>query len=65
MPGEYLYHVSVAGHWLRLPIRAQKGAGKTEIAGFAAIPGSSSVYAFGWATTGGGQTRGVILKYGA
>lgn len=62
---ENLYHVSAKGHWLRLPVPAPKGTGKTEIVGFAAIPGSTSVYAFGWATAGGGQSKGVILKYGA
>jgi hypothetical protein len=61
---EWLYHVSPAGHWLKAPIPAPPGVGGTTIAGFAAIPGSTSVYAYGWAMTHSGQTEGVILKYG-
>jgi hypothetical protein len=60
---EWLYHVSAAGHWLKLPIPAPKGARGTTIEGFAAIPGSTSVYAYGAATTHSGETEGVILKY--
>jgi hypothetical protein len=60
----YLYHVSAAGQWTRVAIPTLKGATGTEISGFAAIPGTSSVYAYGWAADGAGQ-RGVILKYGA
>lgn len=61
---EYLYHVTAAGHWSRVAIPALNGAAGTWISGFAAIPGTSSVYAYGW--SGGGATqRGVILKYGA
>ena len=59
--GEWLYHVSAAGHWLKQPIPAPKGA-RTTIEGFAAIPGSTSVYAYGEAMTHSGQTEGVILK---
>ena len=62
---EYLYHVSAARHWLKLPVPAPKGAHGTTITGFAPVPGSTSVYAYGSATTSGGQTEGVILKYGA
>ena len=62
---EWLYHVSAAGHWLKLPIPAPKGARGTTIADFAAIPGSTSVYAYGEAMTHSGQTEGVILKYGS
>jgi hypothetical protein len=60
---EWLYHVSAAGHWLKLPIPAPKGASGTTIAGFAAIPGSTSVYAYGEAMTNSGQPEGVILEY--
>jgi hypothetical protein len=59
---EWLYHVSAAGHWLRQAIPAPKGARGTTIEGFAAIPGSTSVYAYGEAMTHSGQTQGVILK---
>jgi hypothetical protein len=62
---EWLYHVSAAGHWLKLPIPAPKGARGTTIEGFAAIPGSTSVYAYGWAMTRSGQPEYVILKYGS
>ncbi len=62
---EWLYHVSAAGHWLKRPIPAPKGARGTTIEGFAAIPGSTSVYAYGEAMTHSGQTEGVILKYGS
>jgi hypothetical protein len=61
---EYLYHVTAAGHWTRVPIPTLKGTTGTYIAGFAAIPGTSSVYAYGRAAVGGGQ-QGVILKYAA
>ena len=61
--GEWLYHVSAAGHWLKQAIPAPEGAGGTTIEGFAAIPGSTSVYAYGEAMTHSGQTEGVILKY--
>jgi hypothetical protein len=59
----WLYHVSAAGHWLKRPIPAPKGARGTMIEGFAAIPGSTGVYAYGDAMTHSGQTEGVILKY--
>jgi hypothetical protein len=62
---EWLYHVSAAGHWLKLPIPAPKGARGTTIEDFAAVPGSTSVYAYGKARTRGGQTVDVILKYGS
>jgi hypothetical protein len=62
---EWLYHVSAAGRWLKLAIPAPKGARGTTIGGFAAIPGSTSVYAYGEAMTPSGQTEGVILKYGS
>jgi hypothetical protein len=62
---EWLYHVSAAGRWLRLPIPAPKGARGTTTEGFAAIPGGTSVYAYGEAMTHSGQTEGVILKYGS
>jgi hypothetical protein len=62
---EWLYHVSASGHWLKLPIPAPKGARGTTIADFAAIPGSTSVYAYGEAMTPSGQTEGVILTYGS
>ena len=62
---ESLYHVSAAGHWLKRPIPAPKGAHGTTITDFAPIPGSTSVYAYGAATTSGGQSEGVILRYGA
>ena len=61
---EYLYHVTAAGHWTRLPIPTLKGATGTVLSGFAAIPGTSSVYAYGSADSASGQ-RGVVLKYGA
>jgi hypothetical protein len=61
---EWLYHVSAAGHWMKLPIPAPKGARGTTIEDFAAIPGSTSLYAYGEAMTHSGQTEGVILKYG-
>jgi hypothetical protein len=57
-----LYHVTAAGHWSRLPIPTLKGATQTEISGFAAIPGTSSVYAYGSAVNGASE-RGVILRY--
>lgn len=60
---QWLYHVSAAGHWLKLSIPAPKGARNTTIEDFAAIPGSTSVYAYGEAMTHSGQTEGVILKY--
>lgn len=60
---EYLYHVSAAGQWTRVAIPTVKGGNGTEISGFAAIPGTSSVYAYG-RVTGAGSERGVILKYG-
>jgi hypothetical protein len=60
----YLYHVTAAGHWVRMPIPTLTGATWTAITGFAAIPGTSSVYAYGSAFNGASQ-RGVILKYGA
>ena len=59
---QYLYHVTAAGHWSRLPIPTLKGARQTKISGFAAIPGTSSVYAYGSAVNGASE-RGVILKY--
>jgi hypothetical protein len=59
---EWLYHVSAAGRWLKRPIPAPKGARATTIEDFAAIPGSTSVYAYGEAMTRSGQTEGVILK---
>jgi hypothetical protein len=59
---EYLYHVTAAGQWTRLPIPTLKGATGTVISGFAAIPGTSSVYAYGAAITAAGN-RGVILRY--
>jgi hypothetical protein len=62
---QWLYHVSAAGHWLKVPIPAPKGARDTTIEGFAAIPGSTSVYAYGQAMTHNGQSEGVILKYGS
>jgi hypothetical protein len=62
---EWLYHVSAAGRWLKVAIPAPKGARGTTIEGFAAIPGSTSVYAYGEAMTHSGQTEGVILKYGS
>jgi hypothetical protein len=62
---EWLYHVSTAGRWLKQPIPAPKGGHDTTIVGFAPIPGSSSVYAYGEAMTSSGQTEGVILTYGA
>lgn len=47
-----------------MAIPALKGAAGSSILGFAAIPGTASVYAYGW--SGGGATqRGVILKFGA
>lgn len=67
---EYLYHVSASGHWLRTPIPAVGGTKDTVIAGFAPIPGSTSVYAYGYVNVSsskiplGVDTRGVILKYG-
>jgi len=61
---EYLYHVSAAGQWSRVAIPALKGAAGTWISGFAAIPGTSSVYAYGGVTDATSQ-RGVILKYAA
>jgi hypothetical protein len=60
--GEWLYHVSAAGHWLKQAIPAPKGARGATIEGFAAIPGSTSVYAYGEAMTHSGQTEGVIFK---
>jgi hypothetical protein len=60
---EYLYHVTAAGHWARVAIPALKGAKATFIAGFAAIPGTSSVYAYGQAADSAGNGRGVILRY--
>jgi hypothetical protein len=62
---EWLYHVSAAGHWSKLPIPSPKGLRGTTIEGFAAIPGSTSVYAYGSAMTHSGLTEGVILKYGS
>ena len=62
---QWLYHVSAAGHWLKLPIPAPKGARGTTIEGFAVITGSTSVYAYGQAMTHNGQSEGVILKYGS
>ena len=47
-----------------MAIPTLKGATGTYITGFAAIPGTSSVYAYGRAAVGGGQ-QGVILKYAA
>ncbi|HTR95806.1 MAG TPA: hypothetical protein VMI73_29075 [Trebonia sp.] len=62
---QHLYHVSAAGHWLKLAIRAPKGTASIVLSGFAAIPGSTSLYAYGSAQASSGQTEGVILKYGA
>ena len=62
---EWLYHVSAAGHWLKVAIPAPRGARGTTIEGFAAVPGGTSVYAYGEAMTHSGQTEGVILKYGS
>jgi hypothetical protein len=61
---EYLYHVSAAGQWGRVPIPTLRGATGTVISGFAAIPGSTSVYAYGEVAHAGSE-RGVILKFGA
>jgi hypothetical protein len=67
---EYLYHVSASGHWLRTPVPALPGTTDTEISGFAPIPGSTSVYAYGQVTISSPKspldfyTKGVILKYG-
>ena len=50
---QYLYHVTAAGQWTRLPVPTFKGAIGTEISGFTAIPGTSSVYAYGSAVQSG------------
>lgn len=60
---EYLYHDTANGHWSRVPVPVLKGTSQTEIQGFAAIPGTSSVYAYGQAIPDSGGTEGVILKY--
>jgi hypothetical protein len=60
----YLYHVTAAGQWSRVPLPTLKGAVGTQISGFAAISGTSSVYAYGSAVNGATQ-RAVILKYAA
>lgn len=62
--GQYLYHVTAAGQWTRMPVPTLSGATRTDISGFAAIPGTASVYAYGSAV-GGATQRGVILKFGA
>jgi hypothetical protein len=60
----YLYHVTAVGQWSRVPLPTLKGAVGTQISGFAAISGTSSVYAYGSAVNGATQ-RAVILKYAA
>jgi hypothetical protein len=61
--GQSLFHDTASGHWSVVPVSAPKGT-TTAIQGFAPIPGSTSVYAYGVATNGKtGATEGVILKY--
>jgi hypothetical protein len=64
--GDYVYHDSAAGHWSAVAIPVPKGTAYPQIYGFAQIPGSASVYAYGAANTalpGLGESAGIILKY--
>jgi hypothetical protein len=63
--GDSLYHDSAAGHWAAVTIPAPKGAVGPQIYGFAQIPGSASIYAYGAAYAGGpgpADSEGMILK---
>jgi hypothetical protein len=58
-----LFHDTAGGRWSVVPVPAPRGT-TTAINGFAPIPGSTSVYAYGVATNAKtGATEGVILKY--
>jgi hypothetical protein len=61
---EYLYHVSALGHWLQRPIPAPPGTSEGSITGFAPIPGTASMYAYGQVDLAkNAGTAGIILKY--
>ena len=62
---DFLYHDSATGHWTAVTLPAPNGSDAPQIYGFAQVPGSASIYAYGAAYIGGfgpGSTEGMILK---
>jgi hypothetical protein len=64
-PGQdHMIHVTASGQWSEFTVPRPAGAFAVQADAVAAIPGTSSVWASGWASYHAG-TQGIVLKYGA